>query len=83
MLVSDVHLQDSTRRIAPVSGNPMRTITNWLPLRLEKEWQTQLATAQFAKVTAITWPLLCLYVHPMVPAGRSAAATTVDGSPAA
>ena len=52
------------------SGNPMRTTTGWLPVRLDNEWQTQLSTAQFAKVTAITWPLLRLYGYPIVPAAR-------------
>jgi hypothetical protein len=64
------------------SGNPMRTATGWLPLRLDNEWQTQLSTAQLAKVTAITWPLLRLYGYPLVPAARSATGTTVDGQPA-
>jgi Sulfotransferase family len=53
------------------SGNPMRATTGWLPIRLDNEWQTQLSTAQLAKVTAITWPLLCLYGYPIVPAARS------------
>ena len=52
------------------SGNPMRTSTGWLPVRLDTEWQTQLSTAQFAQVTAITWPLLRLYGYPTVPAIR-------------
>jgi hypothetical protein len=42
----------------------------WIPLRLDNEWQTRLSTAQFAKVTAITWPLLRLYGYPTVPAAR-------------
>jgi hypothetical protein len=52
------------------SGNPMRSSVGWIPLGLDDEWQTQLSRAQFAKVTAITWPLLRLYGYPVVPAAR-------------
>jgi hypothetical protein len=62
------------------SGNPMRATTGWLPIRLDDEWQTQLSTAQLAKVTAITWPLLRLYGYPIVPAARSAAGAKVSRS---
>ncbi len=54
------------------SGNPMRTSAGWVPIRPDNEWQTRLTTAQFAKTTAITWPLLRLYGYPIVPAARSA-----------
>jgi hypothetical protein len=52
------------------SGNPMRSSVGRIPLRLGNEWQTQLSTAQFAKVTAITWPLMGLYGYTTVPAAR-------------
>ncbi len=55
------------------SGNPMRTSTGWLPIRLDTEWQTQLAPAQIATVTAITWPLLLRYGYPLVPRNGGAA----------
>jgi hypothetical protein len=47
------------------SGNPMRSTTGWVPIRLDGEWQTALSSAQLAKVTAITWPLLGLYGYPL------------------
>jgi hypothetical protein len=46
----------------------MRATTGWLPVRLDSEWQTGLSTAQLAKVSAITWPLLRVYGYPLVPA---------------
>ena len=52
------------------SGNPMRTITGRVPLRLDNEWQTRLPSTQLATVTAITWPLLALYGYEMVPMTR-------------
>jgi hypothetical protein len=52
------------------SGNPMRSTTGWLPVRLDTEWQTQLPRTQFAKVTAITWPLLLANGYPLMPATR-------------
>jgi hypothetical protein len=52
------------------SGNPMRSTTGWLPLRLDSEWQTKLSTAQLAKVTGITWPLLRHYGYPTNPPAR-------------
>jgi hypothetical protein len=64
------------------SGNPMRATTGWLPLRLDNEWQTQLTTSQFAKVTALTWPLLRLYGYPIVPAPvRAPGAVVGSGQP--
>jgi len=62
------------------SGNPMRATTGWMPIRLDSEWQTQLTTNQFAKVTALTWPLLGLYGYPLVPAARRVAGVG-DGQP--
>jgi hypothetical protein len=52
------------------SGNPMRARTGQLEMRLDDEWQTHLSGPQFAKVTAITWPQLCLYGYPLLPAAR-------------
>jgi hypothetical protein len=52
------------------SGNPMRAKTGWLDMHLDDEWQTMQPTSQFAKVTAITWPLLRFYGYPAVPAAR-------------
>lgn len=43
------------------SGNPMRTNTGWMALRVDDEWQARLSKAQFAGVTAITWPMLRWY----------------------
>lgn len=64
------------------SGNPMRTSTGWLPLRLDNEWQTRLSTAQLAEVTAITLPLLMLYGYPIVPsASRTSSAMAGTGQP--
>jgi Sulfotransferase family len=64
------------------SGNPMRATTGWLPIRIDNEWQTQLTTAQFAKVTGLTWPLLSLYGYPLVPAARRASGVVVgNGQP--
>jgi len=50
------------------SGNPMRTNTGWLPIRLDTEWQTSLSTKQIAIVTAMTWPLLLRYGYSVLPA---------------
>lgn len=52
------------------SGNPMRSKTGWLEMRVDDEWETALPQSQFARVTAITWPLLRLYGYPTVPPGR-------------
>ncbi len=52
------------------SGNPMRASAGWLEMHLDDEWQTMLPTRQFAEVTAITWPLLCLYGYPLIPRAR-------------
>ena len=49
------------------SGNPMRTNTRWLPIRLDTEWQTSLSAKQIAIVTAMTWPLLLRYGYSVLP----------------
>jgi hypothetical protein len=50
------------------SGNPMRSSFGWTRLSADTEWQSQMPLAQFAKVTAITLPLLRLYGYPLLPA---------------
>jgi hypothetical protein len=55
------------------SGNPMRMSAGWLPLRIDTEWQTQMAPAEVAKVTAITWPLLRAYGYPLRLSARASA----------
>jgi hypothetical protein len=62
------------------SGNPMRASTGWTAIRLDREWETQLTKSQFAKVTALTWPLLALYGYPIVPAARRASGAVADSS---
>ncbi len=52
------------------SGNPMRSKTGWLEMRIDDEWEAALPQRQFAQVTAISWPLLRLYSYPTVPPGR-------------
>jgi hypothetical protein len=64
------------------SGNPRRITTGWVQVGLENEWQTMRLAAQFARVAAITWPLLRLCGYPVIPAARTAAGvTTSDGQP--
>ncbi|MFZ2112575.1 MAG: sulfotransferase [Solirubrobacteraceae bacterium] len=63
------------------SGNPMRATTGWLPVRLDTEWQTQLPKAQFAKVTAITFPLLRVNGYPLMPAARRSGKAAVPAPP--
>lgn len=78
LVLSDAQLTDSEVKLGEhhiFSGNPMRTATGWLPLRLDSEWQTQLSAADFAKVTAITWPLLRLYNYPIRIGERAPAAS--------
>jgi Sulfotransferase family len=53
------------------SGNPMRSKTGWLEMRVDDEWEAALPERPFAQVTAITWPLLRLYGYPTRPPGRS------------
>jgi hypothetical protein len=82
LVPSDSQLTDTEVKLGDhhiFSGNPMRTTTGWLPVRLDNEWQTQLSTAQLTKVTALTWPLLRLYGYPIVPAARGPVGTTVAG----
>lgn len=59
------------------SGNPMRSSTGWVEMRLDDEWETALPAPQFARVTATTWPLLRFYGYPTVPASRRRATGTV------
>jgi hypothetical protein len=83
LVLSDTQLTDTEVKLGShhiFSGNPMRTTTGWLPILPDSEWQTQLATAEFAKITAITWPLLRLYGYPTVPAKRRAASSMAAGS---
>ncbi len=61
------------------SGNPMRAATGWVPIRLDNEWRTQLPASQLATVTAMTWPLLCLYGYPIVPASATNGHAKIDG----
>jgi hypothetical protein len=78
---SDSRLRDKEVKLSDhhiFSGNPMRATTGWLPVRLDTEWQTQLSTSQFAKVTAITWPLLRLNGYATVPALRKSEGTVVS-----
>jgi hypothetical protein len=49
------------------SGNPMRSSTGWLEMRLDDEWRTGLPAVRASEVTAMTWPLLRLYGYPLVP----------------
>ncbi len=55
------------------SGNPMRSQTGWLEMRIDDEWEAALPGAEFAKVTAITLPLLKRYGYATVPPGRPGA----------
>jgi Sulfotransferase family len=76
LVLPEVQLTDTEVKLGDhhvFSGNPMRTSTGWLPLRIDNEWQTRLSSSQLAKVTAITWPLLRLYGYPIVPPERKAA----------
>jgi hypothetical protein len=49
------------------SGNPMRSRTGWLEIRRDDEWKAAQLRRDFAKVTAISLPLLRLYRYPTVP----------------
>jgi sulfotransferase family protein len=61
------------------SGNPMRAASGWLEMGLDDAWQAVLPSAQFAEVTAMTWPLLCFYGYPLIPAGRRGRRHSVEG----
>jgi hypothetical protein len=43
------------------SGNPMRAATGPVRISLDDAWKERLPGAEFAKVTALTWPLLRAY----------------------
>jgi Sulfotransferase family len=43
------------------SANPMRARTGTIAIELDVGWQSELALADVAKVTAMTWPLLSAY----------------------
>jgi hypothetical protein len=49
------------------SGNPMRSSTGWLDMRVDNEWQSSLPTLRQAEVIAMTWPLQRLYGYRIVP----------------
>jgi hypothetical protein len=52
------------------SGNPMRASTGLIEIKPDDEWQLRQPSAQFAQVSAITWPLLRLYRYPLMPVAR-------------
>jgi Sulfotransferase family len=52
------------------SGNPMRANTGLIEIKPDNEWQRMQPSAQFAQVSAITWPLLRFYGYPVTPGGR-------------
>ena len=66
------------------SGNPMRTNTGWIALRVDDEWMGRFSRAQFAGVTAITWPMLQRYGYRISRRGRprSAGSPGRSGEPA-
>lgn len=55
----------------PVWGNPVRTATGPLPLRLDDEWRQRMPAADRLLTTLITFPLLRRYRYPVWPAPRS------------
>jgi hypothetical protein len=82
LVPSDSHLRDKEVNLGEhhiFSGNPMRASTGWMPVRIDNEWQTQLSGADFAKVTALTWPLLRLNRYPTVPVARRSGAAAMGG----
>jgi hypothetical protein len=54
------------------SGNPMRTRTGRLPIRLDTEWQDAMPASQRTRVTAISWPLLLRYGYSLSRSDTSA-----------
>lgn len=61
------HLNDGRVRLGEhhiFSGNPMRSKSGWLTMRVDDEWQRMLPSRQRAAVTAMTWPLLRHYGYP-------------------
>lgn len=82
LVPSESHLRDKEVNLGDhhiFSGNPMRASTGWMPVRIDNEWQTQLPSADFAKVTALTWPLLRLNRYPTVPAARRSGSASAGG----
>jgi hypothetical protein len=47
------------------SANPMRATTGTIAIEPDTGWQRELARADVAKVTAMTWPLLSAYGYPL------------------
>jgi hypothetical protein len=48
-----------------VWGNPSRTRTGSIKIRLDDTWKTELGAITTAGVTALTWPLLLRYGYPL------------------
>jgi hypothetical protein len=68
--LDDTKLSGRTVRLGEhhiFSGNPMRTDTGWLEMRLDDEWQHALSRTHLLEVTTMTWPLLCLYGYRLKP----------------
>jgi hypothetical protein len=68
--LGDTQLSDKKVKLGEhhiFSGNPMRSNTGWLDMRLDDEWQSTLPASRQAEVIAMTWPLLRLYGYPVVP----------------
>lgn len=83
LISTDIELKDKEVKLGAhhiFSGNPMRATTGWVPVRPDNKWQTGLTTSQFAKVTAITWPLLCLNGYSIMARGRKSASAVVGAS---
>lgn len=49
-----------------VSGNPIRHESGPIVLKPDLAWQRELSRADFATVTAMTWPLLLAYGYPLL-----------------
>jgi hypothetical protein len=67
MSLSETQMQNGSVRLGDhhiFSGNPMRTSSGWLEMRVDEEWQGCLPPSQRAAVTAATWPLLRHYGYP-------------------
>jgi hypothetical protein len=63
----DSRLNEGRVRLGPhhiFSGNPMRSKSGWLTMRVDDEWRSMLPARQRAAVTAMTWPLLRHYGYP-------------------
>jgi hypothetical protein len=73
LVLSPIQLTDKNVTLGAhhiFSGNPMRASTGAVEMRVDDKWQKELSSSQFAAVTAITWPLLCFYRYPILPAAR-------------